>query len=367
MKDNDVEIVLNQNTLDEYKRSNIDFRLRGGPSIDEVNSLSRRSQALQSVMNQNEDLMARLKLLTIRAGDLETQLEAREIEIRNLRKEREHLKEQTLILKEKETIFRERVQHDLQRGADLKEANHELIERLQKVERAFRRLFKYREKIRRALPQMKSMRKKSNRLTEVNGHLRTQVEDLSARLQKIHSEMSDAQSLLIADYESKIQAMENKMAELQSKASERDQYKQSQVEFENRNIELERELFHVKDAYSKESRALKSDTENFRRQTKELLVQCETLKSQIATKTTELDEQTLGASKLADQVESLQILWKEKQEDLERALEKNRSLQKLNQDISLKLNESKREVAELKQKLEAEAELLKRIRLASPK
>lgn len=364
MKDNDVEIVLSQRTLDE-SRSKIDFQLRGGPSIEEYQGISRRSQALQSVMNQNEDLMARLKTAMIRSEQLESRLEAKDQEIRKIRKEREDLYEQTLILQEKELIFRERTERSLQKGEDLREENAELLGRLEKVERAFRRLFKYREKVRSQIPQLKVLRKKSHRLTEVNTHLKTQIEELTARLQRIHIEMSESQSKLIADYETQIERLNSELSDTQKKASERDLFLQTKVEFENRCIELTREMAHIKGAYVKESHALKSDLDHYRKQTKELIIQCETLKSQMASKSIQLDEQMENSAKLSDQVESLQILWKEKQEELERSQEKNRSLQKLNQDISLKLNETKREIAQLKQKLEAESELLKRIRQAS--
>lgn len=368
MKDNEVEIVLSRKTIEksieDLRRNKVDFQMRGGPSIDEYQTIP-RSQTLQSVINQNEDLMARLKATLIRADQLETQLEEKDAEIAKVKKERADLYEQTIILQEKELIFRERTEKALQRGEDLKEENAELLGRLEKVERAFRRLFKYREKIRTQIPELKILRRKSHRLSEVNTHLRTQVEELTTRLQRIHTEMSDSQSKLIADYETQIQKLRDELQELQQKASERDSFLQAKTKFENRCIELERETTHIKTSYAKENQALKSDLDHYRKQAKELLVQCETLKSQVSSKSLELDEQAKTSGKLSDQVESLQILWKEKQEDLERSTEKNRSLQKLNQDISLKLNEAKREIAHLKQKLEAEKELLNRIRLAS--
>lgn len=364
MKDNDVEIVLSQRTIEESRRNRVDFQFRGGPTIEEYQSIP-RSQTLQSVINQNEDLMARLKATLIRADQLETQLEEKDAEIARVRKEREDLYEQTIILQEKELIFRERTEKALQRGEDLKEENAELLGRLEKVERAFRRLFKYREKIRTQIPELKILRRKSHRLSEVNSHLRIQVEELTGRLQRIHAESSEAQAKLIADYETQIQHLQEQLSESQKKASERDAYLQTKVEFENKCIELERESAHIKTSYAKENQALRADLDHYRKQAKELLVQCETLKSQIASKALELSEQTQVSNKLSDQVESLQILWKEKQEEFERSEEKNRSLQKLNQDISLKLNEAKREIAHLKQKLEAETELLNRIRLAS--
>lgn len=365
MKDNDVEIVLNEEDAFEQRALtalNVGFQLRKGPQIEERSNYTHRSQALQSAMNQNEDLMARLKAAMIRNSEFENQLEDKEIEVQRLRKERDDLHEQTLILKEKELIFRERTEKSLQRGEQFKEENTELLLRLAKVERAFRRLFKYREKVRTQIPYLKSLRKKAHRLSDVNSHLKRQIEELTTRLQKIHSEMSESQSNLISDYETQIRKIQEELDAAQKKAKERDQFKQSQVEFENRSIELDRELQHIKLAYSKESHALRSDLDQYRRQTKELLVQCETLKSQMSSKIIELNGANETNEKLADQVESLQILWKEKQEDLERSQERNRSLQKLNQDISLKVNELKKECHQLKQKLEAETEMLNRVR-----
>lgn len=373
MKDNEVEIVLNEedafeqraltHTLNHKKNPlNVEFQLQRGPQIEDRSAYIHRSQALQSVMNQNEDLMARLKAAMIRNSEFENQLEEKDLEVGRLRKERDDLHEQTLILKEKELIFRERTERSLQKGEQYKEENTELLLRLSKVERAFRRLFKYREKIRTQVPYLKTLRKKAHRLTDVNSHLKRQIDELTTRLQKIHSEMSESQANLVSNYEAQIQKIQQDLEAAQKKANERDQFKQSQVEFENRSIELDRELQHVKFAYSKESQALRSDLEQYRRQTKELLVQCETIKSQMSSKVVELKAANESNEKLSDQVESLQILWREKQEDLERSQEKNRSLQKLNQDISLKVNELKKECHQLKQKLEAETEMLNRVR-----
>ena len=368
MRDNDVEIVLSHKDLNDSitkKRSQIDFQLKAGPSFDEHQNASRRSQALQSVMNQNEDLMARLKAAMFRANELENQIESQDLENRKLRKERDDLFEQALILKEKELIYRERTEKSLQRGEDLKEENRELHNRLQKVERAFRRLFKYREKIRVQIPNFKSLKTKNSRLSEINSHLKVQVEELTGRIQKIHTEMSESQAHLVADYETQIAELSKDLHELSQKAQERDHFKKSMVEFENKSIELEREMEHLKASYTKESYTLRSDVEQFRKQTKELLIQCETLKSQISEKTMSLNEEIEISGRLSDQVESLQILWKEKQEEVERVQEKNRALQKINQDMSTKLNEAKRENTQLKSKLEAEVELSHRIKLAS--
>ncbi|HAG91665.1 MAG TPA: hypothetical protein DCL41_07320 [Bdellovibrionales bacterium] len=369
MKENEVKIVLKDEENESFKNSKaIDFRFKNSEHNIQDRGHSPaalKSRALQSAIQQNDDLMARVRTLTLRTSELESEIDAKNEELENLRQSRDQLKEQMLIVQEKNNIFRERVEQDLIKAGDLREENEELLERLSKVERAFRRLFKYREKIRQHIPNFRSAQKKSSRLSEVNEHLKVQVEELSTRIQTIHREMTESQSRLIGDYEEEIQVLNDQVLELSKRAKERDSFKSSKVEFENKNIELERQLSLLKENYSKESYHLKEDLSSYRKQTKELLVQCETLKSQLTEKTVNIDELSSENHRLTDQVESLQVLWKEKQEELERASEKNRSLQKLNQDISSKLNEARRDVAELKNKLEAEAEMLRRIRLGS--
>jgi hypothetical protein len=53
-----------------------------------------------------------------------------------------------------------------------------------------------------------------------------------------------------------------------------------------------------------------------------------------------------------EQIESLQALWTQKQRELEQSEEKNRSLQKLNQMLSLNLNQQRKEIHGLKADLE---------------
>lgn len=347
MKENDVEILLDETSQSLYR--DLSFKIPKSMAFETPkNTTGLKSQALDSLINQNEDLMARLRASTKRTGALEDQLDQQSNQIAQLKHETNRLREEILILNEKEALYRDRTDGAISKNSDLKEENQKLLFRLEKVERAFRRLFKYREKIRVALPDLKVFRTKALRHQEMNDHLKLQVSELTQRLQRIHTEVTEAQTRLVEDYESQLADLNLHLSEATELNKDRDDLALQNIQLENRSVELERQLLNTKSMYSQENAVLKTDLEQFRRQAKELMVACETQKAQISEKIYEANELKDENSKYFDQVESLQVLWKEKQNELERSEEKNRSLQKLNQDISIKLNEAKRQIHNLK-------------------
>ena len=68
--------------------------------------------------------------------------------------------------------------------------------------------------------------------------------------------------------------------------------------------------------------------------------------------TTEVPQLREDNQRLREQVESLQVLWAQKQKELDQVEEKNRALQKLNQSLSLNLNSQRKEISVLKLDME---------------
>ena len=99
---------------------------------------------------------------------------------------------------------------------------------------------------------------------------------------------------------------------------------------------------------------MQNETKALSVQLKEVLVENEGYKSELERQSAELPHLRDQRQALTEQVESLQALWNHKQKENEALDEKNRALQKLNQTISVTLNQQRREIHQLKSEMEQE-------------
>ncbi len=95
-----------------------------------------------------------------------------------------------------------------------------------------------------------------------------------------------------------------------------------------------------------------SELSDTRSQLKSVIVENEGKRLEIERLQAELPALTESQALLHEQVESLQALWIHKQKDSEIAEEKNKSLQKLNQALSLNLNSQRKEISDLQNQIE---------------
>ncbi|RME17020.1 MAG: hypothetical protein D6797_03380 [Bdellovibrio sp.] len=358
-----------------------------------------RSGAVNILIQQNEDLMARLSVSLRRISLLEEANAKLERENLSLQHKNSNLADRIFLLEEKEKALKERFQKDEVGVAQLKEQlklreiefseyysqsqerQKELLKKVESLSKRLARFLRYRKRVQMAARHQKQKTQKELALknadllkaqervqsleeelfqeAEKNKHLKKQVEESTEYIQSQAKQFKVDQQKLVDHYEEqlgklhqKIKDLESQNEELVAKNRENEMLYEKNVELENQLVVEKRRQEDVKETLEKEIKELQLKLSQERGTAK-----AKTLELERAQKDLVEQHQTLMSLKkekdqLEDQVENLQCLWRDSHAELEKQKEKNKALQKLNQQMSLKMNEYRKEIHDLKMKLE---------------
>lgn len=349
----------------------------------------KRSSAVEALIQQNDDLMSRLSVSLRRVSDLEDQVNHHQSEGHQYKSRYENLRDQVLVLKEKIKILSDRrnaedadvngLKEQIQlleiRYAELYEASQKketrLLDQAANAQKTIGRLTRYRNRVRRAIDAIRSdaktLRVHSAALSKRVEKSEITIEDLRKNIlestdyireqAKIHEDQVQA---LTTGYETDLAAKNTEISELRSLANELNAKK---AQFENatdKAIQLENELVlrdRKFDEYRMQSATELSDMQKtlarFRNETKELALQLELTQNDLQTqsqKSAVLNEENF---KLVEQVENLQALWNDQNSKVEKLQTQNISLQKLNQELSMTINQYRKDLRDLREKMDA--------------
>lgn len=316
-------------------------QLPKGLDFSDIPPAALKSSTLESLINQNEDLMARLSVALRKNNEMEERVLAHERESQNLRNRFETLKDQYMVIQEKDRMAGAR-------AAELHEQNTTYKQKISKLEKMYTDIFVQAQAFQRRLQHLERYRarvKKAavslrNQLAETK-HLREQVKEAYTSQQTV------AQS-----YETRLNEARDQVEFLREKAAERDRMFNEKVQIEN-TLVFERRQFELSraDALSR-LETLEKENASLRIEVKETLVDREAKTQELEQMRAELPNLREERARLTEQVESLQALWNHKQRETEQLEEKNKNLQKLNQNISVTLNQQRKEIHQLKNELE---------------
>lgn len=157
---------------------------------------------------------------------------------------------------------------------------------------------------------------------------------------------------LTSSYEATLAELRKKVEEMTNKTKDHQLLLAKNADLNNQLVVVERSLDDQQGRHQAEVSSLQESLAEYRSTAKRV-----TLESQQQTKDnerfqTELKTLKESNSTLTDQVESLQVLWKQSQNELEVQSTRNESLQKLNQQLSVNLNDYRKQIKELKAELE---------------
>lgn len=352
------------------------------PDVSRFPAEALRSSAVETLLGQNADLMARLGVSLRKAGILEAKINELEKENAHIRHRYDSVKDQVLVIQEKERLLTERSGQITAETAELRERLSQLERQYaetylqsQVLEQELRRLRNYRFRVQTVIKNLKSRSKQVMDLIQLEpGASKTVAQTLelaASELQNLRSESSETQQQLVARYETEIaqlthryehdikQSFGNEISQLKSeleiarrRAADRDLLYESKIRIENQLIFEERQSQLYRDETQKELQSTKEENADLRAQLKTRLIEFERMEREQKLMSERLASLEGADKEKNDQIESLQLLWKEKQAEAERLEEKNRSLQKLNQQLSVNLNAQRREIVDLKSDLE---------------
>ncbi|MBX2995940.1 MAG: hypothetical protein KF681_14030 [Bdellovibrionaceae bacterium] len=323
------------------------------------------SSTVEALLSQNEDLMARLKVTLRRLTALEAENDTLKDIEHEVRTENASLTDQLLIWKEKESYWHKKNQ-TLENDMNAIRAR---FPELEQMEEKIERYKKYHEKIRvQVKPYIQQLKAYAQNLTLEIRKLMTEIEskeakrlDVERRLRDLRADMDeqyrrqDQQSReLVALFEDEKSRLQLELTELrkinmalEGKADKLDQALMRQDELENVIIALNRSQEEAKEAYKKGITDREIEFETLKRDLTEERYKNKGLDSKLQAIVQESDRQKHRADQLQEQLSSLRYLWTNKCEETEKLQLTLQSLEKLNQELSAKLNQLRKGEATL--------------------
>ncbi len=320
----------------------------------------RNSSTVDSLINQNEDLMARLSVTMRRMQAIEDENKSLIQNLGEQKRSNSVLSDQLLIRKEKEKVWKRRTD---QAGAEL-QVFQERFPDYQKMESQIDRLKRYQERVKSTIkPYLQQLKDYAQSL---HGEIQALNSDLAAKESRMFSLENQLTGLkeekeqmarhyeinqndLVSHFESdkgkmssEIKALLESNQALQERTQVLDRTLERQDELENLVISLKRNKEEFQSSVQTELEALRSHNRELKLSltklelsSQDLLGQKENLQNQIATHLARRDE-------LEEQMTSLRFLWSNKSEENEKLKASLEALEQLNLDLSSKLNELRR-------------------------
>lgn len=314
-----------------------------GLDFSEVPTGALKSSTLESLIQQNEDLMARLSISLRRTHEFEDKLAAYETENANLRSRFETLKDQYMVTQEKDRI-------STSRQVQLHEDNQATKKSLTKMERAYAELYVQAQAFQNQV--IKLERNQARLRRAARGLQKRAKQQPQLRRELDENVMMHQQS--VQSYEVKLADVRAEIESMRTKVNERDSLYAEKIKVDNQLVYEQRQNAVARAEAQERIERLESETSSLRVQVKETLIANEEKSQMIADLQAEIPHLRNEHQHLSEQVESLQALWSHKQREVEGLEEKNKSLQKLNQSISLNLNQQRKQIHGLEQELEKE-------------
>lgn len=320
-----------------------------------------KSSTIESLISQNEDLMARLKVALRRLSAMELEQAKLTRMTEESQRKSTFAEDQLLVLKEKDKAWKARVrEHEIEREV-LAEKIRLFEEKIQTQSIELGRFRKYHEKVKTQIkPHLIQLKEYSRNLENQVHDLTSDIERKTTLLVEVRGQMSEltknsrrqvelAESRvheLIESYENSIQKLSEEIQklktqneELETQAARLRRAEQHCDELQNELIELRRskESQHLR--FESETRRLSEALETTTKENARHKIQNEDMRQKIQEdfeKTKDLQKQNLD---LQAQLEGLRYLWTSRNDENEKLKMSLESLERLNVDLSSKIQE----------------------------
>lgn len=352
-----------------------------------------KSGAIDSLIRQNEDLMARLNVALRRHSILEEQAGKFENTLKQLQDRNEALADQVLVYREKDRLqgnarkTSERQIQELKEQVSLLEIRYaeyyavsrEKLDYLStKVERTTRRLARYttyRTRINRlGKDRKKEAEQRIQNLAHENQKLTSRLQQETLSLSELRVKLGEAvdhiqrqsvetesnQRQLVDNYENQfsdlreqVKLSSSRILELEELLTDQERLFQDKISVENQLVATQRSFSDAKTQYEENLNQLQEGLAEFRREAKERSLEVDRLNKEMGLIKSHRDELSTSKRELEDRIESLECLWRDTHQQHEQLKERHQALQNLNQQLSTSLIEQRREVNLLKEQRDA--------------
>lgn len=361
-----------------------------------------RNSVIESLISQNDDLMARLTISLRRLSDIEQKWSESQKQTAVYKDKCDNLNDQVLILKEQAKTISDRARQWAERKdkelvtyreledqnrileirySELYSANLEKQNSLEQEiialktaistnENNIHRWSRQRNRLSHAILQMREKSRSSALQKSKNDlliqDLRKNITELTAHIAEQNRIHKDELNALTANYESEAQQLREQTVLLdqendkwRQKANQAEDLYREKVRLENDLIIAHRREEELQIQTTSEIADIQKSLGRYRIESKELAIELNATRTELQQQQQENQSYKSERQAFVEQVETLQLLWREQQSQIEKLNEQKNALQKLNQELSMSINEYRRENLELKETLDAERQQLR--------
>ena len=317
----------------------------------------RKSNTVESLISQNEDLMARLKVTFRRMTSLEDENKTLHDEMSEMKRSYASISDQMLVWKEKEKVWKDR-HNNLENQI---KTFQERFPELEKMEATIDRLKRYQDKVKTTIkPYLQQLKDYAHSLHEqiqfLNKDLNTkdsEISSLTHRLQAVKEERDQQIHFYQMSQNDLVNGFEREKALLQNEISSLQEFTQA-LELKTQNLDraLERQdelenLRRNKEDFHNEIQSEMDDLRNQNRELKQKLTENQLSQEDLSQEKDQLKKELVSAmarrEELEEQMTSLRYMWTAKSEENEKLKISIASLEKLNLELSSKLNEVRKQ------------------------
>ncbi|ASD63629.1 hypothetical protein [Bdellovibrio bacteriovorus] len=324
-----------------------------------------KSSTVENLISQNEDLMARLKVTLRRLSLLETENQKFSEEANKARLSQSSVTDQILVWKEKDNLWRQKVDQ-LEREKEIQaEKLRALTEKTQNMATELARHEKYHERIKTQVkPYISELKEYSRtqdlRLQELEqsaSHKEAQLRDLRHQIievtknsrYQVEASEKKAQEM-VHFYEEQIERLTREVAqlhqiqeELEVKSIKLHSALERQDTLENEVVTLRRSKEELKDRYEQEISRQQERISELTRQNQKLGVEHADLQIRVVEDQEKIQRLEKDHYQAQEQLESLRYMWTAKNEENEKLKVAAAALERLNLELSQKLNELRKQ------------------------
>lgn len=320
-----------------------------------------KSATVENLLAQNEDLMARLKVSLRRLSVLELDNQKLATAADEARRRLSVAEDQSLILREKDSAWKEKAEQLHTHNDVLKEKVAALNDRLKASEHEIQRHRKFHDRVRAQvkphLHQLKEyarsleqnlkeseaagarreaqIRDLREQIGEVAKNSRYQVEQAEAR---VH-EVIDSYEKTLTSVTEELELAKNVIRDLETKAVRMRTAEARCDLLENENVELRRSKDELTERFTGETQRLMTKAEELNRENARLKIENEDMRAKLLSDYDRLRELEKSSLDQQAQLESLRFMYANKSEENERLKLALASFEKLNIDLSQKIQE----------------------------
>lgn len=320
-----------------------------------------KSSTVENLISQNEDLMARLKVALRRLSLLETENQKISEESSNARRAQSSITDQILVWKEKDSVWKNKVD-TLEREKEIQgEKLKALMEKTQKMSSELERHHKYQERIRVQVKPYISQLKEYSKTQEVKvqeqeaalAHKEAQLRDLRHQMIEVTKNsmfqvetQANKMQEMIQFYETQIettnkelQTLQGAQAELELKNRKLHAALERQDTLENEVVVLRRTKEEMQQRYEQDLQNTRARMGELTRQNQKLGVEHADLQIRVTQDSEAVQTLQKENHQLTEQLESLRYMWNSKTDENEKLKAALASLERLNLELSQKINE----------------------------